>query len=116
MSHSWSALDRDIVEMADEWRSRRAERQARRSLDPADFERLAKAGFLSVALPQERGGLWSSVAETTRPICAGLRTLAAADPSVALVSSMGQIKMRSSSMYEGLTWLLPSLTMHRLVR
>jgi alkylation response protein AidB-like acyl-CoA dehydrogenase len=34
------------------------------------------------------GGLWRSVAETTRPICEVLRTLAAADPSVALVSAM----------------------------
>ena len=88
MSRSWSALHHDIGTIADEWRSNRSERQARRSLDPADFERLAKAGFLHVAVPEEMGGLWRSVAETTRPICDVLRTLAAADPSVALVSSM----------------------------
>lgn len=81
-------LEHEIAEMASEWRSNRIDRQARRSLDPADFDRLAKAGFLDVAVPQEVGGLWRSVADTTRPICQVLRTLAAADPSVALVSSM----------------------------
>ena len=55
---------------------------------PADFARLNDAGFLLVAVPEEGGGLWRSVAETTRPICEVLRTLAAADPSVALVASM----------------------------
>ena len=88
MSASWSGLASDISEIADEWRANRPERQARRSLDPADFDRLAKAGFLHVAVPEQTGGLWRSVAETTRPICETLRTLAAADPSVALVASM----------------------------
>ncbi len=88
MNASWSGLASDIADIADEWRADRPERQARRSLDPADFERLAKAGFLHVAVPEESGGLWRSVAETTRPICETLRTIAAADPSVALVASM----------------------------
>lgn len=88
MTPTWTTLTAEIEEIARDWRSERAERQARRSLDPADFERLAKAGFLQVAVPEEMGGLWRSVAETTRPICEVLRTLAAADPSVALVSSM----------------------------
>jgi alkylation response protein AidB-like acyl-CoA dehydrogenase len=88
MSLSWPGVGRDILELASEWRSDRPERQARRQLDPADFERLAKAGFLHVAVPEDMGGLWRSVAETTRPISELLRTLAAADPSVALVSSM----------------------------
>jgi alkylation response protein AidB-like acyl-CoA dehydrogenase len=85
---SWSVLRRDVDEIANEWRSDRSERQARRGLDPVDFSRLAAAGFLHVAVPEDMGGLWRSVAETTRPICELLRTLAAADPSVALVSSM----------------------------
>ncbi|MEO8693298.1 MAG: acyl-CoA dehydrogenase family protein [Acidimicrobiales bacterium] len=88
MSLSWSVLERDVTEIAGEWRSNRPERQARRGLDPADFEQLAAAGFLRVAVPEDMGGLWRSVAETTRPICELLRTLASADPSVALVSSM----------------------------
>ena len=58
--------------MADEWRADRPARQARRGLDPADFERLRGAGF-SVAVPRDMGGLWRSVAETTR---ADLRTAA----------------------------------------
>jgi alkylation response protein AidB-like acyl-CoA dehydrogenase len=88
MNASWSGLAGDIADIAAEWRASRPERQARRSLDPADFERLAKAGFLHVAVPEEAGGLWRSLAETTRPICEILRTIAAADPSVALVASM----------------------------
>ena len=88
MSRSWSVLAGDIAAIASEWRSNRPDRQARRGLDPADFERLAKVGFLHVAVPEDMGGLWRSVAETTRPICELLRTLAAADPSVALVASM----------------------------
>jgi alkylation response protein AidB-like acyl-CoA dehydrogenase len=88
MRPSWSVLAREIAEIATEWRSDRPDRQARRSLDPADFARLAAAGFLHVAVPEEMGGLWRSVPETTRPICEVLRSLASADPSVALVSSM----------------------------
>ena len=88
MNSSWSALATGLADIASEWRSNRPERQTRRGLDPADFERLAESGFLQVAVPNESGGLWRSVAETTRPICTALRTLAAADPSVALVASM----------------------------
>ena len=55
---------------------------------PTTSHALNDAGFLHVAVPEESGGLWRSVAETTRPICDVLRTLAAADPSVALVASM----------------------------
>lgn len=88
MSLSWSMLEHDITEIAREWRSNRSERQARRGLDPADFARLANAGLLHVAVPEDMGGLWRSVAESTRPICELLRTLASVDPSVALVASM----------------------------
>jgi alkylation response protein AidB-like acyl-CoA dehydrogenase len=88
MSASWTGLASDIADIADEWRAGRSERQARRTLDLADFERLAKVGFLHVAVPEDAGGLWRSVAESTRPIGESLRTLAAADPSVALVASM----------------------------
>jgi alkylation response protein AidB-like acyl-CoA dehydrogenase len=81
-------LERDIADIAGEWGSNRSERQARRGLDRADFERLAATGLLRVAVPEDMGGLWRSVGESTRPICELLRTLASADPSVALVSSM----------------------------
>jgi alkylation response protein AidB-like acyl-CoA dehydrogenase len=88
MDASWSRLRDDATTLADQWRLQRVERQARRHLDPDDFARLADAGFLLVGVPEAMGGLWRSVAETTRPICDVLRTLAAADPSVALVASM----------------------------
>ena len=85
---SWPDLDHGITELAAEWRAGRSERQARRGLDPGDFARLAATGFLQMAVPEEMGGLWRSVAESTRPASEVLRTLASADPSVALVSSM----------------------------
>ena len=88
MSRTWTELDQGIAEIADTWRADRADRQARRHLDPADFERLASAGFLHVAVPEAMGGLWRNVTESTRPTAEVLRTLAGADPSVALVSSM----------------------------
>ena len=88
MSVSWADLANGISAIADDWRSERPERQARRGLDPADFERLANAGFLHVSVPEKDGGLWRSVVETTRPTCEVLRTIARADPSVALVASM----------------------------
>ena len=88
MATTWAALTGEVGDLVAEWRTDRSARQARRGLDPNDFARLAGAGFLEVAVPEARGGLWRSVAETTGPICAVLRTLAAADPSVALVASM----------------------------
>lgn len=68
--------------------SERVERQQRRALDPADFERLARGGFLLTGVPQSQGGLWDSAATSTRAICEVLRSLAGGDASVALVSSM----------------------------
>jgi alkylation response protein AidB-like acyl-CoA dehydrogenase len=85
---SWSSLHGAVAEIVGEWRPQRSERLARRALDAADFRRLAEAGFLLTAVPEDMGGLWRSAAETTRPICEVLRALAGADPSVALVASM----------------------------
>jgi alkylation response protein AidB-like acyl-CoA dehydrogenase len=66
----------------------RQQRQTRRQLDQADFDALRDAGFPLVGLPAEDGGLWKGVRQSTRPICAALRTLARGDSSVALVCSM----------------------------
>lgn len=88
MHASWSSLRSGVEDLASEWRSQRADRQARRGVDRSDFDALAQAGFLQVAVPESAGGLWRSVRDTTRPICALLRDLAGADPSVALVASM----------------------------
>ncbi len=66
----------------------RVVRQARRSLDPADFAALRDAGFLLTGVPAHMGGLWRSLAESTRPLCEIQRALAHGDSSVALVSAM----------------------------
>jgi alkylation response protein AidB-like acyl-CoA dehydrogenase len=88
MAASWSGLVEATEALAGEWSADRPARQTRRHLDPLDFRRLADAGFLEVVVPEDMGGLWRSVPDTTRPICEVLRTLAGADPSVALVASM----------------------------
>jgi alkylation response protein AidB-like acyl-CoA dehydrogenase len=77
-----------VGEIADEWRGQRAERQGRRQLDRADFDRLRDAGYLDMVVPEAMGGVWRDVPTSTRSICHVLRSLAGADPSVALVSSM----------------------------
>jgi alkylation response protein AidB-like acyl-CoA dehydrogenase len=74
--------------IADQWRAERSERQQRRHLERSDFDLLRDAGLLRVGAPEDQGGLWRSVEESTRPTCSLYRALAAADPSVALVSSM----------------------------
>jgi alkylation response protein AidB-like acyl-CoA dehydrogenase len=84
----WRELHGAVGELAARWSEQRADRQSRRSLDAADFTALRDAGFLRAVVPIGDGGLWDGVGATTRHICAALRTLAAADPSVALVSAM----------------------------
>jgi alkylation response protein AidB-like acyl-CoA dehydrogenase len=78
----------EIESIATGWAEQRPQRQQRRHLERDDFDALARAGFLLTMVPRSDGGLWDGVAGTTRPICELLRTLGAADPSVALVSSM----------------------------
>lgn len=77
-----------VGSIAGGWREQRAERQARRALDPADFAALRDAGLLTLPAPVELGGRWQSLEESARAVCGVYRTLAAGDPSVALVSSM----------------------------
>ena len=43
MDISWQHLTREVEAIAGEWRAQRAERQARRHLDAADFARLNDA-------------------------------------------------------------------------
>lgn len=66
----------------------RYQRQRRRELDPADFAELRKAGLHLTGVPATSGGLFESVAKSTRPVAEALRTLARGDSSVALVMSM----------------------------
>jgi alkylation response protein AidB-like acyl-CoA dehydrogenase len=88
MHEAWTDVEAAIADIADDWRGARAERQGRRHLESADFARLRDAGFLRTVVPESMGGLWRSVPETTPRICALLRTLGRADPSVALVAAM----------------------------
>jgi alkylation response protein AidB-like acyl-CoA dehydrogenase len=81
-------VDAAVREIAAEWRSERAERQGRRHLERADFDRLRDAGLLLLPAPVSTGGLWDRIETSLRPLCEIYRQLASADPSVALVSSM----------------------------
>jgi alkylation response protein AidB-like acyl-CoA dehydrogenase len=85
---TFAALNENIDALATRWQDERADRQVRRHLERDDFDALADAGFLLSAVPVEQGGLWESVAASTRPLCTALRRLAAADASVALVVAM----------------------------
>lgn len=81
-------LENSIDEVAAQWRADRSKRQARRHLDRGDFDLLRDAGLLRLPAPQDAGGLWEGAASSARRACEIYRRLAAADPSVALVSSM----------------------------
>ena len=84
----WTGVTQAAEQLAAEWREQRSERQARRHLERADFDRLREIGFLAACTPTATGGLWEDTARSTRPIADILRTLAGGDPSVALVTSM----------------------------
>jgi alkylation response protein AidB-like acyl-CoA dehydrogenase len=77
-----------VDEMTGMWKTERAERQARRHLDRADFDALRNAGLLAMPIPIDAGGLWGGAAASARSLCETYRRLAGGDPSVALVSSM----------------------------
>jgi len=77
-----------VGEVAAGWREDRPERQTRRHLDQADFDTLRDTGLLTLCVPVEDGGLWQGPAASIRDLSSAYRTLASADPSVALVSSM----------------------------
>jgi alkylation response protein AidB-like acyl-CoA dehydrogenase len=81
-------LGRSIDEIASSWRADRPARQARRHLEQPDFDRLREAGLLRLVVPDDAGGLWVDAVSSTRASCEIFRRLAAADPSVALVSAM----------------------------
>ena len=88
MTDAFADLEGSINEIAAVWRGDRAERQARRHLDRADFDLLRDAGLLKLVAPRDAGGLWEGVESSVRAACELYRRLASADPSVALVSSM----------------------------
>jgi alkylation response protein AidB-like acyl-CoA dehydrogenase len=88
MTPTVKSLRDGVQSIADEWKLQRGERQARRSLDQADFDALRDVGLLRAAVPEDMGGLWQDAASSARMICEVLRVLAGGDPAVALVSAM----------------------------
>src|SRR5688500_6006075 len=88
MARTVDDVARAVTEIAETWRADRSARQARRGLERIDFDRLRDAGLLGVIVPTDHGGLWQDVTASARGVCELYRVLAAADPSVALVSSM----------------------------
>jgi alkylation response protein AidB-like acyl-CoA dehydrogenase len=88
MTHTVDSLREGVHSIVAEWKPQRAERQARRSLDRADFDQLRDVGLLHAVVPEASGGLWRDAATSARTVCDLLRLLASADPSVALVSAM----------------------------
>jgi alkylation response protein AidB-like acyl-CoA dehydrogenase len=88
MAATATSLRDGVRSIVDAWKPQRAERQARRSLDAADFIELREAGLLRTVVPEAMGGLWRDTTSSARLVCDVLRLLATADPSVALVSAM----------------------------
>ena len=82
------SIHRAVEELAAEWGAERLERQRRRELDPADFDRLTEAGLPLIGVPIEHGGVWQDRVHSTRTVCELLRVLATGDSSVALVCAM----------------------------
>lgn len=78
----------NIREAASKLGADRQARLGRTRLDPADFVALADAGFTRTGVPVAHGGLWTELELSTRVVCEAVRTIAHADPSVALVCAM----------------------------
>jgi alkylation response protein AidB-like acyl-CoA dehydrogenase len=81
-------VSEDVAAVADRFAQDRKERQVRRELAAADFDQLRAAGLHLTGVLAEHGGLWESVARSSRPICELYRILAHGDSSVALVATM----------------------------
>jgi alkylation response protein AidB-like acyl-CoA dehydrogenase len=90
-----------VPKLAQEWAAERPARQQRTQADPADFDRLRQLGVHLMAVPVELGGTWESLAQTARPFCTMLRTLAQGDPSITLASAMHQLVLSS--------WRMPTV-------
>jgi alkylation response protein AidB-like acyl-CoA dehydrogenase len=83
-----STVLNDVRGIADRFATDRHERQRRDQLVPGEFDELAAAGFLLTGVPSGQGGLFESVARSTRAVGSILTALARGDASVALVASM----------------------------
>ena len=82
-----ASVGKNVKAVADRW-SADLGRLGRRALDPADFATLHDAGLTLTGVPAEMGGVWQGAQRSTRLVGAMFRTLARADPSVALVATM----------------------------
>ena len=78
----------EVRGIADRFAADRHERQRRDRLVSEEFDELAAAGFLLTGVPSADGGLFESVAGSTRVVGSILNALARGDASVALVASM----------------------------
>jgi len=87
---SIASILENAPKLAMEWAAEREDRQTRTDADPADYEQLRKLGIPLMGVPVEFGGTWESLAQSARPLCTMLRTLAAGDPSITLSSAMHQ--------------------------
>jgi alkylation response protein AidB-like acyl-CoA dehydrogenase len=83
-----NAVLQEVRAIADRFAADRHDRQRRDHLVPEEFGELAAAGFLLTGVPSSEGGLFESVAASTRAVSEILTTLARGDASVALVASM----------------------------
>jgi alkylation response protein AidB-like acyl-CoA dehydrogenase len=83
-----ASIAKNIAAVAEAWSAERATRLERRALAAADFARLKEAGLTLTGVPATMGGAWQSAQASTRATAAIFRTLARADPSVALVATM----------------------------
>ncbi|MFB3097440.1 MAG: hypothetical protein ACE1ZZ_02050 [Dehalococcoidia bacterium] len=87
---SIASILENAPKLAREWAAEREDRQTRTEADPADYEQLRKLGIPLMGVPVEFGGTWENLAQSARPLCTMLRTLAAGDPSITLSSAMHQ--------------------------
>src|SRR6266545_686511 len=83
-----AALLERVRRIADGFAANRHERQRREGLVREEFDELSAAGLLLTGVPRADGGMFESVAASTRAVGGVLSVLARGDASVALVASM----------------------------
>ena len=88
MTADFASASAGLADLSSAWGRNRRERQARRHLDPIDFDAVRQTGFLELVVPRDAGGCWDDLGTSARPMAEILRAMAQGDPSVALVASM----------------------------
>jgi alkylation response protein AidB-like acyl-CoA dehydrogenase len=88
MTTEFASASAGLADLSSVWGRNRRERQARRHLDPIDFDAVRQTGFLELVVPRDAGGCWDGLSTSARPMAEILRVMAQGDPSVALVASM----------------------------